>query len=386
MKKLIYRIYQKILYVGTFFLNFKEPLLLKGTKSLEKISDILGDRNINSVLLVTDANLVKLGLLNHLKEILESSNIKYSIYDETQPNPTIYQVDDAYKVYNDNNCQAVISVGGGSVIDLGKMVLVKAAYPKKSITKFKGILKIHRKLPFHIAIPTTVGTGSEATLAAVVSNPDTHEKYAIMDTHLIPDVAILSNEFVRNLPRNLIVETSMDALTHAIEAYIGKSNTKKTKKYALEAIKLILDNVESAYEKDEKSIEALHYASYLAGVSFTRAYVGNVHAIAHTLGGFYNVPHGLANAIILPHVLSYYGNKINEKIRSIEEYTNRKDLIQHIFMLNKKFNIPENLNGLIKEEDIVVMIKRALKEANPLYPVPVIFNDKDFLNIYHKIN
>src|SRR5690606_24807429 len=192
--------------------------------------------------------------------------------------------------------------------------------PKRSIRSFKGVLTVHKKLPLMIAVPTTVGTGSEATLAAVVTDAATKEKYAIMDPSLVPNYAILDDELVKDLPPHLVSTTAMDALTHAIEAFVGQSTTHKTRTYAKDAVKTILNHIYDAYQGKLESIKELQLASYKAGVAFTRSYVGNVHAIAHQLGGFYNVAHGLANAIILPHVLRYYGKKVYRKLATLAKY------------------------------------------------------------------
>ena len=261
----------------------------------------------------------------------------------------------------------------------------------------KGVLKVLHRTPPLFAIPTTSGTGSEATIAAVITNSKTHEKYAINDTALIPHYAVLDPNLTLGLPKHITSTTGMDALTHAVEAYIGNSNTKETKKMSEDAIQLIIDNVYTAYTNgsDYNARENMQKASYFAGIAFTRAYVGNVHAIAHTLGGFYNTPHGLANAVILPYVLTAYGASAHRKLAeleqlvagpdsqgTVEEQANR--FIDRIIELNNKMNIPDKIQG-IEEKDIPLMVERAFHEANPLYPVPKIFTRQDFTEIYHEI-
>ena len=253
------------------------------------------------------------------------------------------------------------------------------------------------KLPPFFAIPTTAGTGSEATIAAVVSDSKTHEKYAIMDPVLMPHVAVLDPLLTVKLPPFVTATTGMDALTHAVESYIGLSNTEETIRYSLDAVKLIFDNLYTAY-CDGENIEArknMQKAAYLAGAAFTRAYVGNVHAIAHTLGGFYGVPHGLANAVLLPYLLEFYGDTVHKPLAELAQLVGitspqqttaekAKVFIEAIKQLNRDMQIPNKIEGIVNR-DIPVMVERALKEANPLYPVPKIMNKDEMFYIYQII-
>jgi alcohol dehydrogenase len=282
-------------------------------------------------------------------------------------------------------------------MDCAKGVGARIARPEKMVPQMKGELKIRKKIPPLFAIPTTAGTGSEATVAAVISNNETHEKYAINDMSLIPHYAVLDPMLTINLPPHLTAATGMDALTHAVEAYIGKSNTDETRQCSRDAVKLIFDYLPEAY-RNGKNLEArtkMQKAAYLAGVAFTRAYVGYVHAIAHTLGGFYSVPHGLANAIILPHVLEYYGESVYEPLAELADLikisnstetieTKAKKFIEAIKFLNKEMDIPSKVSG-INEDDLPLMVDRAYHEANPLYPVPKILSKKELLTLYQII-
>lgn len=261
----------------------------------------------------------------------------------------------------------------------------------------KGVLKVRKKIPPLFAIPTTSGTGSEATVAAVVSNSETHEKYAINDHALIPKLAVLDPMLTVNLPPHITSTTGMDALTHAVEAYIGKSNTEETKQNSREAVQLIFNNLYESYINGSNinARKNMQKASYLAGVAFTRAYIGYVHAIAHTLGGFYSVPHGLANAIILPYVLEYYGKLVHKPLAELADLIGisnssdtdeqkSKKFIDAIRKLNEDMNIPKKVNFIL-DKDIPVMVNRALKEANPLYPVPKILSKEDMVQLYQMI-
>ncbi|VEU80655.1 iron-containing alcohol dehydrogenase [Haploplasma axanthum] len=394
--KIISRIYQKILKIGSYFLDFSEPIVINYEDSINDCLEIIKNEKVSNIFIVTDKNIIKLGLINSLLELLGKEKNKYNIYDEVSPNPTVKQVEVAYYQYLNTNSEVVIVVGGGSPMDLAKAILVRKAKPKKTLDQFKGILKVRKKLDCLIAIPTTVGTGSEATIAAVVTNEETKEKYAIMDPCLIPKYAILDPNLLRKLPKSIISTTGMDTLTHAIEAFIGNSNTRKTKEYSKEAIKIVFNDLEKAYNGDFSSLKEMQYASYKAGVAFTRAYVGNVHALSHALSAYYHLPHGYTNAVILPHILKYYGKKVDKKLSVIYDYLyedrnlskseKAKFIIDKIENMNKNMDIPRGFKGIIKDEDIDSIINHAYHEANPLYPVPVIFSKNDFRKIITEIN
>src|SRR5574344_268630 len=316
------RSYQKIILAFSFTLKWSEPELHEGAGSLKDIPFILNQKNRIHPLIVTDPGIYKLGLQSPLLQVLGEHKIAYEFYHDVVPNPTFDVVEEASKMYRDGNCDCLIALGGGSSMDTAKAVGARIVNPHKTLGQMKGILKVGHKLPLLIAIPTTAGTGSEATLAAVVVNPKTKDKFSINDPHLIPEVAVLDNTLLQGLPPAIIASTGIDALTHAIESYLGHSSTKKTKDYALKATALIKDNLYPFYQdpKNEKARAAMQKAAYLAGVSFTRAYVGYVHALAHALGGYYNVPHGLANAVLLPYVLRAYGKSAYKRLAEISDY------------------------------------------------------------------
>lgn len=372
---------------------WRQPILLKGKDACDKIPDILKEKGISSVLIVADGGITKNNLQKNLVKSLSLKEIDFSYYDKTVANPTINNIEEALEIYEKNKCQGIIALGGGSPMDLAKGVGARVVNPKKTITQMRGLLKVSKKLPLLIAIPTTAGTGSETTLAAVITDSATHEKYALNDFNLIPHYAVLDPSLTVSLPQNLTFATGMDALTHAVEAYIGNSNTKKTKENALKAIKLVFENLQKAVDdgQDLKARENMQLASFEAGLAFTRAYVGNVHVVAHTLGGEYGVAHGFANSIILPIVLRYYGSSIYKKISFICNHLNlfinlspqeqTEKFIERIEKMNEENNLPNFIEEL-KKEDIKKLVQRAYKEANPLYPVPKIFENNDFENIY----
>lgn len=397
MYELYCRTYQGTMKMASYILPWREPVLLQGENSLAKLPKLIKTKNIENVLIVTDQGITSIGLMDDLLEGLTAEGIKYFVYDKTVPNPTIDNIEEAYGMYQANQCQGIVAFGGGSPMDCAKGVGARVAKPNKSIPKMKGVLKVMKSIPPLFAIPTTAGTGSEATLAAVVSNSQTHEKYAIMDTSLIPHYAVLDPLLTVKLPPHITAATGIDALTHAVEAYIGKANTKSTTRWSIEAVKIIFEDLYESYENGSniKARTNMQRAAYLAGMAFTRAYVGYVHAIAHTLGGFYSVPHGLANAIILPYVLDYYGESVHKPLAELAavvglgepadtDVQKAKKFIDAIKQLNKKMNIPEKVSEIV-EGDIPLMVERALKEANPLYPVPKILYKEDLAKLYHMI-
>ena len=393
-----YRAYQFIMRLASYFLGIKSPETISGEGSLTKASDILQQNELSKPLIVTDNGIHSLGLLNPLFETLNTRNIEFAYFHDVVANPTIKNVEDGLKIYKENKCDSIIVVGGGSAMDAAKMIGARVVRPRKSVEKMKGILKVGKALPFLIAVPTTAGTGSETTLAAVIVNQDTHHKYACNDPHLIPKIAILDPSLLVGLPPKITSTTGMDALTHAVEAYIGRSNTQKTKNSAIFAVKLIRNNLLESYKNGENLMhrQNMQRAAFLAGVAFTRAYVGYVHAIAHSLGGKYNVPHGLANAIILPYVLEAFGKKAHKKLAELSDELSLCEIgskksekankfIAWIREMNKSMDIPEKFDIEYNEKDVKEMIEHAFKEGNPLYPVPKEFNRAQFEKIYRLV-
>ncbi len=396
VKKAFYRVYQQTFRVAMCIFDWSEPTLLEGPGAIRKLPEFIKSKGLNKVLVVTDKGLMGIHLLDSLFEELDKAGVEYVVYDGTQPNPSIENIEDARQLYVDNNCQGVIAFGGGSPMDCAKAAAARVTNPKIPVRKMRGVLKLHHKLPPFFAVPTTAGTGSETTLAAVVTDTATHEKNAINDIRLKPRFAVLDPELTVGLPPHITSTTGMDALTHAVEAYIGKSNVKSTEAYAEKATKMIFENIEKAYNdgKDIVARDNMLKASFYAGQAFTRAYVGYVHAIAHNLGGQYGVPHGLANAVILPYVLEYYGETAHKRLAKLAAIAGVKTdgtdkekaeaFIEAIKTLNKNMNIPDGFD-MIQEKDIPVIVERALKEGNPLYPVPKIMDKADCESVIRRL-
>ena len=388
LKKAYYRSFQKIMKYAMFIFDWSEPELLEGPGAVKRLPALIKSKGINKVLVVTDKGLMGLHLLDSLFETLDQAGVAYVVYDGTQPNPTIDNIEDARALYLTNNCEAVVAFGGGSPMDCAKAAAARVTNPRTSVRKMRGTLRVFHKPAILFAVPTPAGTGSETTVAAVVSDPSTHEKNAINDPKLRPKFAVLDPELTVGLPPHITSTTGMDALTHAVEAYIGRSNVRSTEAYAEKAVKLIFGNLEKVYAngKDIEGRNNMLKASYYAGMAFTRAYVGYVHAIGHNLGGMYGIPHGLAMSVILPYVLDYYGKTAQFRLARLAEISGACTLgsdeekaaafIQTIRDMNARMNIPDGFEQ-IKEEDIPTLVKRALKEANPLYPVPKIMNEAD---------
>ncbi len=389
------RIFQKALHLVACFLNWREPVLHKGQSALAVIPDILRTEGLQKPLIVTDAGLKKLGMLEKVTQPLIDQNIPFAVFADTVPNPTIENIDSAAALFRGEGCDCLVALGGGSPMDCAKATGALIANPNRTIRQMRGLLKVRRQIPMLIAIPTTAGTGSEATLAAVVSDHVTREKYALNDTVLIPRYAVLDPALTVGLPPHITADTGLDALTHAVEAYIGKENTKQTACYALEAAQLVESNLLTVYKDgaDIQARECMQHAAYLAGVSFTRAYVGAVHGIAHTLGAHYNIAHGLACAVTLPYVLEFYGKAAWKRLADVADSMGiggttdadkAKKLIAHVRSLNKSMGIPAHIDG-VKEKDVEEMAVMAFKETNPLYPTPVILSKDDFATLIKQV-
>lgn len=391
INKIYCRIFQKAFHIALPFLPYRKPQIIE---SVTDIPATLKRAGSKKVCIVTDASIHSLGLMDRMEESLKENDFPYVIYDGAVPNPTTDNVEDAYKLYKENGCDSLIGFGGGSSMDCAKACGIRAILPKKTLAQVKGILKIWKPLPTFIAVPTTAGTGSETTLAAIIVDSETRHKYSIMSFPLIPHYAVLDPKVTESLPAHITASTGMDALTHAVEAYIGNSTIRRTRDDATKAVRLIFENLDRAYNNgsDLEARSGMLHGSFYAGSAFTQSYVGYVHAIAHSLGGEYNVPHGLANAIILPHILEAYGAKIDKKLHNLAvaagitaadtpDREAAEMFIKAIKDMKVRYGIGDTVPEL-KREDIPKLAKYADKEANPLYPVPVLFDKNELEKIY----
>ena len=373
------RAYQKAFRAALPVMPYREPTILEST---DEIAKLCVEKGINSIIIVTDKGISSLGLVDHTVEVCQEAGIKVVVYDETVPNPTIDNVEAVRKLYLENGCQALVGFGGGSSMDCAKGAAARIAKPNQPVEKMAGVLKVLAKVPLLIAVPTTAGTGSEVTLAAVITDAKTHHKFPINDFCLIPKYAVHDYRLTTGLPKSITSTTGMDTLTHAVEAYIGHSTTAHTRTMAEVAVILVHQYLKRAYDdgNDAEARQKMLRAAYCGGIAFTQSYVGYVHAIAHALGGQYGTAHGLANAVILPHMLRAYGKSVHKKLAKlaqlislvpvgVSDATASDAFIKWIDEMNESMGIPKYIEG-IQEKDIPQMAINANAEANPLYPVP----------------
>ena len=386
-------------FVSTFIrvAKIKRPSLIKGKKSILKLPNVVKNDGNTRALVVTTAGFIKRGSLEPLFDALKNEGVEYFIYSGIMPDPTIACIEEALKVYKENNCECIIAVGGGSVMDASKIIGARATNPTLQVRDMRGMFKIKNPIPDLYVVPTTAGTGSEATVAAVITDEvdGTHYKYAITDFGLVPKYAVMYPEITLSLPKHITAATGMDALTHAVETYTNLYASPMVKMLARKSVKMIFDNLENAYNNgnDIKARGRMLMASYYAGVAFTNNFVGYVHAVAHALGALYGLPHGYANAILLPVVMDQYGQSAYKSLAELAEVVGiegesnkekAEKFINAIKQMNKRMEIPDKVKEL-KEEDFDTIVSRALTEANPSYPVPVIWDEEDVKLLLRRI-
>lgn len=390
------RSFQAVFNLGARCLRWRRPIPVTGPGAVRQIPELLKKERVEKVMVVTGPTVGKT-LAPNILSALDRAGIAWVHYDRVEANPSVDTVEAIRTLYLDSGCGGFIAIGGGSPMDAAKAAAARVVRPKTPLGKMAGLLKVGRAIPPYIAVPTTAGTGSETTIAAVITDRKTHHKYALMDLHLVPKYAVLDPDMTRDLPPKITAATGMDALTHAVEAYVCWTyNTKESIRLAEEAVCTVFQYLERAY-RDGNDMEArtqMLIAAYKAGFAFTRAGVGNVHAIAHTLGGLYNTPHGLANAVILPIVLEDYGSAVEKKLAHLAELTGvsvtgsnaekAKAFIDEIRAMNSRMDIPTGF-AFIREQDIPQMIEWALAEANPVYPVPVVYDEKRCEKVIRRI-
>ena len=370
------------------------PVLYLGAGKAQKVGALMTGCAVNKVMVLTDHFLHTSGLLTPIFESLQTAGVSYVVFDAVRPDPTFDVVDEACKMYTD--CEAIIAVGGGSVMDTAKAVGASVANNKPAI-RMAGLLKVKKRLPFLVAVPTTAGTGSETTVAAVISDPKTHAKKQILSPKIVPQVAILDPTLTTGLPPAPTAYTALDALTHALEAYTAGYADVQTDRYATSAIKLIYENVNAALQspKDLAVREALQEAAFYAGMAFTRTYVGYVHAFAHTIGGRFGVPHGLATAVLLPHVMQFYQDTCKSRFAELADLlgicdkndttgTKAQKMVQSLFALNESLQVPQYFEKFPKEE-IESVIATAFRECHGVYPVPKYYTHQQARELMQKV-
>ena len=382
------RVFQYCFGAGARLLPWRTPEVYTGDGSLLRVADILRENSLRRPFVIASRRQCADEHFRRLQEVL------LSIFSAVEPNPSVETVEKIAEQYRIDRCDCFLVIGGGSPMDAAKAAAALHVRPNRSLSSLAGLLKVRRRIPPFIAVPTTAGTGSETTIAAVITGRD-HRKYAVSDLCLIPRYAILDPTLSAGLPPHITAETGMDALTHAVEAYLSRFyNTRKTREQAERAVVTIFSHLERAY-RDGASLPdraAMLQASFDAGAAFTRASVGNVHAIAHTLGGLYGTAHGLANAVLLPIVLEDYGAAAYPRlarlahlvgIQEVDEEASARAFIAEIRAMNARMGIPDHFD-CIRSEDIPLMASWACREANPVYPVPVIYDQARFARVIER--
>ena len=374
---------------------YMQPKIIKGEHALLDLVDVLKEKHLTHYMIVTTPGFIKRGTLQSFFDALNQNDIQYSIFHDLKPDPEISDVEKLKEMFIKEGCQALIAIGGGSVIDCSKAALACIQMNNLDVKTVLHTGRVSKPLPLLIAVPTTAGTGSEVTAGAVITDPIKKRKYALSHLFLIPKYAVLDSSLLVSLPSNMTAYTGMDALTHAIEAYINCFHNRKTNEYALRAIKTIFQYLVPSFEdglNKHYRLELLE-ASYNAGVAISNNYVGYVHAIAHGIGGMYHLQHGMINATILPIVLEVYGSAVVSKLAKIADVvgiTGATDqdkstqFIQKLKDLNQIFSIPTSIPE-IQEEDIHYLAIGAEKEGNPSYPTPVTWNVEQFEKVIRKI-
>jgi alcohol dehydrogenase len=365
----------------TRFIPIPQPTLMVGPGSSARMGEVVAGFGYSKVLIVTDGVIAKLGLLNGIQNALHEGGTQTVVFDKITPDAPIPLIQEGIDFCRQHDCDAIVAFGGGSSMDSAKAIAIAMTNPKP-LRSLAGYFK-GRSTPLPIyAVPTTAGTGSEVTVAAVISDPARQDKVVIIDPRLVPKMAALDASLMTGLPPHITAATGMDALTHAVEAFVGNWATPYTNGMALAAVGLIFENLRTCYSKgsDLAAREKMALASTYAGLAFTRANVGYVHAIAHQFGGKYHTPHGLANAIMLPHVLRYSAPAIIPQLAKLAVRANlgkeseRDDRLAEKFLdaidqLNRDLGIPLVLDKL-KAADIPALAKAACFEAHTGYPVP----------------
>ncbi|MEM6261908.1 MAG: L-threonine dehydrogenase [Bacteroidota bacterium] len=378
------------------FKFYMPNISLMGPDSLKEMNHEIQAAGYKKGLIVTDKQLVNIGLVKELTDLLEEGGIEYSIFDETQPNPTVGNVERGLKLLQQENCDFVISFGGGSPHDCAKGIALVAANGG-NIKDYEGLDQSkHPQVPL-VAVNTTAGTASEMTRFAIITDESRHIKMAIVDKNTTPVIAVNDPLLMMDMPKSLTAATGMDALTHAVEAYVSTIATPITDACALKAIELISANLRAVVTdgNDQDARNAMAYAEYLAGMAFNSASLGYVHAMAHQLGGFYDLPHGVCNAVLLPHVQEYNKSVAANKLarvavamgENIDRLTNQEAAdvcIASIKALSKDVDIPSGLKELgAKEEDFDTLATNALKDACGLTN-PIQASHEDIVGIYQK--
>jgi alcohol dehydrogenase len=379
-------------YLGKMLLKvlpIPVPRTVTGVGSIAQVGAIIKELECKNPLIVADEMLVKLGVVKKCTDSLDKAELQHKLFDKVVPNPVSESVEEGYQLYKSSGCDGIIAIGGGSPMDVAKAIGARVATPKTPVLDLSGLGKVDAKgFPPFVAVPTTAGTGSEATIVAVITNVKDQKKVFIGEACLVPKVAVLDPELLAKLPKPVTAATGMDALTHAIESYIGGWTTPFTKTKSTSAVVGIFNSLVTSYNDgaNMNARQTMLQASFDAGVAFTRANVGYVHAIAHQFGGLFHTPHGDANAMLLPHVLSFYiraeecstavpccerlcelaklTGVVSDYDRSADAMRSvAKKFVERIVKMNQQMHIPTEV-AKMKASDLKTVVDRALTEAH----------------------
>ena len=375
----IHHVYTAVFGFFAGLLTLPVPISFTGRGSALELARTVARSGSRRLLVVTDRILVELGLVERITAPITEAGVEVTVYDGVEPNPTLAQAEAGLALYREQGCEAVLAIGGGSPMDAAKAVAA-AATNRKPVRKLAGMFRVRRRPAPLFAVPTTAGTGSEATIVAVVSDPATHNKLQLIDPKLVPMMTALDPEIMAGMPPAVTAATGMDALTHAIESFLSKTSTEETERYVRLAVPLIFEYLPRAFRdgQDLEARSAMALASYYAGVAFTRTSVGYVHAIAHTFGARYDTPHGLANAITLPHILAFSEPAARDRLAALAEMVELPGtgaaekagaFLGAISEMLDTLAIPRHLDSLV-DSDIASIATQALREAWCNYPVP----------------
>ena len=366
-----------------------------GRGAREKVAEEIKNRGYEKILVVTDRALIDAKVAEMVTEVLDKADIKYFVFDGVKPNPTVTNVHDGLTMAKINNVNAVVAIGGGSVIDTAKAIAVIMTNPEfTDVVSLDGVADTKNKCLPIIALPTTAGTAAEVTINYVITDEKRTKKMVCVDPHDIPEVAIIDPDLMQKMPQGLAASTGMDALTHAMEGYITKAGWLIPDMFHINAMSLIYKNLEkAANDKDEEAVEKMGYAQYIAGMGFSNVGLGIVHSMAHSLGAYFDTPHGVANALLLPHVLKFNGLVCPDLYRNMgasfgldmsdttdEEAVDK--VVEAVRELSIKLGIPQTLREIgVPEEMIPTLAKQAINDAcTPGNPRSVTV--EDIIDIY----
>lgn len=386
------RLFQAAVKVGSYFMGYRTPEYLEGPGSAGRVPELLDRAGVDRVLVVTGPHIRASGLADGMFSALDEAGVAYTVFSQVEANPTDRTVEAGLRQYLETGSRGLVAFGGGSPMDCAKAIAARAARPDRTVAQLQGLLKVRRRTPPLVAVPTTAGTGSETTVAAVITDTATHRKASINDPAILPGYAVLDPELTVGLSPFTTAITGMDALCHAVEAYTNHTyNTPLEDDLARRAVALIHENLLRAWRdgSDLGARQNMQRAAFYAGRAFTRGCVGYVHAVGHTLGGLYGVPHGLAMAILLPHVMRQYGPAARRRLAELAgvcgmkgntEADQAERFLAWIESLKAEMGLPAGAD-MIRAEDTDRIIAWAMKEANPLYPVPVVWGRADFTRL-----